>query len=257
MGCLFILAVLACVAWFAVNHLGISLDPRGVGTRVEGRRVVRQAGQLEASFSMVGSLDDAYMLFGGNADRHANSPTHAIVAGLPIRDARLISASYPDFHLCKSRGVAQVQQLYGTIFFGVGIVFVAGALLAAARARRSESWPVTTGTVTGSEIRVSRAHKGARIFESQIEYSYAVHGREYRSDVLCSGGMLHTSSRRRAEERCAKYPVGVPVRVFYQPSDPSRSCLEATAEGGGLMLAIDCGILILAVCVQRGIVQFG
>lgn len=117
MGRLFVLALFACAAWFAVNHLGISLDPRGVGTSVEGRRVVRQAGQLEASFSMVGSLDDAYMLFGGNADRHPNSLTHAIVAGLPIRDARLISASYPDFHMCKSPGASQAKRLTEDLTF--------------------------------------------------------------------------------------------------------------------------------------------
>jgi hypothetical protein len=83
----------------------------GAGTRTQGRQVVRDAGQLEAEFHRVGSLDDRYMLFGGTATRQANSITHAVVAGLPIRWAREIAASYPDFHLCRSPGAAQAKRL--------------------------------------------------------------------------------------------------------------------------------------------------
>jgi hypothetical protein len=109
MGRFFVIALIAGAAWLAANHVGISLDPRGVGTSVNGRRVVHQSGQIEATFSKFGSLDDAYMLFGGDADHRRNSLTHAIVVGLPIRYARAISARYPDFHMCKSPGAAQAQ----------------------------------------------------------------------------------------------------------------------------------------------------
>lgn len=108
MGRLFLIAILACAAWFVTNHVDISIGS-GVGTTVQGRRVIREAGQLEASFSKYGSLDETYMLFGGNTDEHPNSLTHAIVAGLPMRHARAISASYPDFHRCASPGAAQAK----------------------------------------------------------------------------------------------------------------------------------------------------
>jgi hypothetical protein len=110
-GRLLVFALLAGAVWLAANHVGISLDPRGVGTSVDGRQVVRDAGQLEATFSRFGTLDDAYMLFGGDANEHRNSLTHGIFAGLPIRHARLISARYPDFHMCKSPGAREAQSL--------------------------------------------------------------------------------------------------------------------------------------------------
>jgi len=104
--------------WLFDGCVGVgALDPRGVGTRVEGKAVVREAGQLEARFSMVGSLDESYMLFGGDATQHRNSFTHAIIAGLPIREARLIASRYPDFHLCKSPGARDAQRLTEDVSF--------------------------------------------------------------------------------------------------------------------------------------------
>lgn len=111
MGRLLVIALIAGVAWLATNHVGISFDPRGVGTSVDGRRVVRHAGQLEANFTKFGVLDDSFMLFGGNSDSPSNSLTHAIVSGLPIRYARTISAGYPNFHMCTSPGAARAQRL--------------------------------------------------------------------------------------------------------------------------------------------------
>lgn len=108
---LLVFTMIMAASWLLVNHLGLSIDPRGVGTRMEGRQVVRDADQLEARFSRLGSLDDHYMLFGGDATQHHNSLSHATLAGLPIRHARLIAASYPDFHLCRSGGAEQAKRL--------------------------------------------------------------------------------------------------------------------------------------------------
>jgi hypothetical protein len=111
MGRLLLSSLVLGGAWFLVNHVGIaSLDPRGVGTRVDGREVVRDMGEAEARFSVVGSADAAYMLFGGQVAPRRHSVVHATVAGLPIQHARLIAASYPDFHLCKSPGAPQAQR---------------------------------------------------------------------------------------------------------------------------------------------------
>ena len=48
------LFLLIAIGIVAVNGISFSwLDPRGVGTRIEGREVVLDADQLEARFSMV------------------------------------------------------------------------------------------------------------------------------------------------------------------------------------------------------------
>lgn len=112
MGRILLFLLLLAGALAMLDTIGLSaLDPRGVGTRLDGRQVIRDAGPLEASFTRVGSLDDTYMLFGGDVTRQRNSLNHAFLAGLPLHHARAIAASHPDFHLCKSPGASQAQKL--------------------------------------------------------------------------------------------------------------------------------------------------
>jgi hypothetical protein len=117
MGRILFFVLLVGTGWFVLNVIGISIDPRGVGTTVNGREVIRDADQLEARFRVVGSLQESYMLFGGDAQQRRNSITHATAAGLPIRNARSIASSYPDFHMCKSPGAKQAQQHIQSLSF--------------------------------------------------------------------------------------------------------------------------------------------
>jgi hypothetical protein len=117
MGRFFFFALLVGTGWFLLNAIGVAVDPRGVGTQIQGREVIRDADQLEARFSVVGSLHESYMLFGGDAEQQRNSITHVTAAGLPIFNARAIAAVYPDFHLCKSPGAKQAQQHTQTLSF--------------------------------------------------------------------------------------------------------------------------------------------
>jgi hypothetical protein len=110
MGRILFFILLVGTGWFLLNVIGVSIDPRGVGTTIQGREVIRDAGQLEARFSVVGSLRESYMLFGGDAQQHRNSITHVTAAGLPIRNARSIASIYPDFHMCTSLGAKQAMQ---------------------------------------------------------------------------------------------------------------------------------------------------
>jgi hypothetical protein len=62
----FFFILLVGTGWFLLNVIGVSIDPRGVGTKIEGRNVILDADQLEARYSVVGSLHESYMLFGGD-----------------------------------------------------------------------------------------------------------------------------------------------------------------------------------------------
>jgi hypothetical protein len=117
MGRIFFFILLVVTGWFLLNVIGVSIDPRGVGTQVQGREVIRDANQLEARFRVVGSLHESYMLFGGDAQQRRNSITHVTAAGLPIRNARSIASTYPDFHMCKSPGAKQAMQHTQTLSF--------------------------------------------------------------------------------------------------------------------------------------------
>ncbi len=81
MGRFFFFILLVGTGWFLLNVIGISIDPRGVGTTIEGRNIILDADQLEARYSVVGSLHESYMLFGGDVQQRRNSITHATRRG--------------------------------------------------------------------------------------------------------------------------------------------------------------------------------
>ncbi len=117
MGRFFFFILLVGTGWFVLNVIGVSIDPRGVGTRIERRNIILDADQLEARYSVVGSLHESYMLFGGDAQQRRNSITQATAAGLPILNARAISAVHPDFLMCKSPGAKQAMKHTKTLSF--------------------------------------------------------------------------------------------------------------------------------------------
>jgi hypothetical protein len=59
----------------------------------------------------VSSLEDTYVLFGGDAAQRRNQATHVSFAGLPLRYAQEIASRHPDFYMCKSPGAAEAQRL--------------------------------------------------------------------------------------------------------------------------------------------------
>ena len=113
MRALVILALLVAVGYALVNEVSLG----SAAVRIDGSHVVVDTGQLEVRFTRAGSLSDSFMVFGGNAERHANSFTDATLATLAMRHAQLIHQSYPDFHRCKSPGAAQAQRLTETSNF--------------------------------------------------------------------------------------------------------------------------------------------
>jgi hypothetical protein len=117
MGRVFFFILLVGTGWFLLNVIGVSIDPRGVGTTIQGREVILDADQLEVRFNVVGSLRETYMLFGGDEQQRRNSVIHVTAAGLPILNARSIAAIYPDFHMCKSPGAKQAMEHTQTLSF--------------------------------------------------------------------------------------------------------------------------------------------
>jgi len=108
--------ILAAGAFALANHVGIapSLSIPGMGSTgvVEnGRDVVYTTDTMEIRFTSGPSLDDEFMVFGGQEMPRSGSITHALVSGIAGDDARAIASRFPDFHLCKSPGAASAERL--------------------------------------------------------------------------------------------------------------------------------------------------
>ncbi len=142
------------------------------------------------------------------------------------------------------------------LFFAIGVGFVVYCRIMTARVRRSYSWPATTGTITRSEVAWQSRRHGGRIYKAEIEYSYRVGIREHRANRICVGGTIDTSLRRRAEARCAKYPPDATVRVFYDPSNPRKACLEKAAEGTELFTLMGYGFMATSALVYFDVLPF-
>ena len=107
--------LLVALALISVNGVGFLAElplslGGGVGTKVEGHRVLRSADRIEARFTKLESLEESYMLFGGDATQRPNQISHASFAGLPTYQARAIASQYPDFYMCKSPGAKPAQE---------------------------------------------------------------------------------------------------------------------------------------------------
>ncbi|MDY7109627.1 MAG: DUF3592 domain-containing protein [Planctomycetota bacterium] len=108
------------------------------------------------------------------------------------------------------------------------------------RQSRAESFPTTTGLVSGAEITSetstdSDGHSSTT-YRAEISFRYDVDGRTYASDTYRYGAM-GSSDRSYAESVAQRYPVDSEVTVHYNPRDPSDAVLE-TGVGGMEMFLI-------------------
>jgi len=119
MGRFFLLLLLMAGTFLLLNGVSFELPLGGnaTGARVEGRRVVLETDQLEVRFVILDRLSDSFMVFGGEARQRRNGMSHATMAALPMRHARVIHARYPDFHMCRSPGAARAKDFTASMSF--------------------------------------------------------------------------------------------------------------------------------------------
>ena len=139
---------------------------------------------------------------------------------------------------------------FGAVCFPLAAGGLAKAIFEMWSARASMRWRVTEGRVTGSTIEIHEHAQKAWIGWDSVEeylpkvtYAYEVAGSIYNSD-LASFALAPFETREEAERLLRGYPKGAPVRVRYDPEDPSTSVLRSTgswavsAMGVALSLAI-------------------
>lgn len=92
------------------------------------------------------------------------------------------------------------------------------------QAREVTEWPTAHGLVLRSQL-VSQ-FEGVTIHKANVEYEFSVDGRSFRSHSVRTRG---TESKRRFDIQSVvdRYPVDAEVTVYYSPSDPGISYLEA------------------------------
>ena len=146
----------------------------------------------------------------------------------------------------------QIILLVALVPIGIGLVVARSKL---ARVRRAAGWHATTGRVIASAVHTDRPGSSIRnpLYENRpaVRYAFEVAGRRFEGERIgfgADGGRANTAAT------LARYPVGSPVTVFYDPADPTEAVLEREApqglQGGCLRLAV---IALFAVAVIAAI----
>jgi hypothetical protein len=147
--------------------------------------------------------------------------------------------------------------IFALMFFGPMLLIAIIGVADAMKARDSESWPQTKGTVVASKVSKhtsrSRDSKGrsstSTTYGADVSYKYTVGGEAYTSERI-SYGDFH-GSREGAESLTKKYNVGREVTVYYNPEDAAQSVLEPGTSAGTFLplLIVGAGLMLPLVAV--------
>ncbi len=119
------------------------------------------------------------------------------------------------------------------------------------------TWPTVTGTVTESRVSYSAPYDDpdySHAYSPVVRYEYTVEGVTYKSAEF---GDRDPGLEDWARAVVARYPVGEPVTVYYDPASPRFSALEpgrGPSPWGKLALGL-VGLLTGAVMVLIAVIR--
>ncbi len=98
--------------------------------------------------------------------------------------------------------------------------------------RAAWRWPAVTGAVVRTDIHAAPDPTGTPLYTLVVEYTYRVGGTPYvgTADDLAEV----TSAADWAAAAAARYPVGAPLTVYYDPAAPQRLRIDRCIHVRGL-----------------------
>jgi hypothetical protein len=151
------MCLLAGAGYLMWNHLGAS----GPAAQVDDQHVALETADFNVRFFRLEPFSDSFMIFGGSDAQPRNMMSHVTLSGLPVRHARSIAQSYPDFHRCKSPGARQAQQLTKTMNFVAADRQIQKTLSEALKLFNDRLTPDgerTCVTVSGERLKLATVH---------------------------------------------------------------------------------------------------
>ena len=113
------------------------------------------------------------------------------------------------------------------------------------QALASSSWPIAEGRVIRSALD-ERRDEGKQLVTADIGYEYELDGKAFTGTRVWFGDDYWSSPGSEFRDAVARYPVGTPLKVHYDPAAPDASVLEPGATWSS-SLAYFLGIAMLAV----------
>lgn len=122
--------------------------------------------------------------------------------------------------------------MFGLI--GIGLLLLAGGAWmlhrkTVTKLAEAKSWPRTTGTVESCDILYNRNRRDGNNQDSwrvALRYAYEVNGSAHLGEKVRLGPDPVYRWEKHAHAEAARYPVGSPVSVAYNPADANDSALD-------------------------------
>ena len=114
------------------------------------------------------------------------------------------------------------------------------------QAEATKDWPTTQGKIIVSEIRPGKDDGSSRPL---VRFQYGLRGTIYRSEQYRQNTAGEPMKKAAAEELIKKYPVGAPVRVYYDPENPVMAVLEQGDPTLGYLVCSAAVVLLGVVSV--------
>jgi len=123
-------------------------------------------------------------------------------------------------------GVACSVILPILILGGIGYFIYKRSQQSGVARQMTQTWPSATGTVLMSSVQWgSGSHSGTSY--PVVVYHYTVNEQSYQSQTIKAGEQfLNVRVIGQAQATVARYPIGVSVPVYYNPTNPAESALE-------------------------------
>ena len=140
------------------------------------------------------------------------------------------------------------SQIGAALTVVVGLGCLAAAFLKSRQLERSRSWPAAQGTITHSGIR--KDSEG--YWFPDVSYFYEVNGVRIEGKGVRLGGEFGVNwSKSPAQKIADRFPIHSTPLVYYDPADPSSSCL---VRSGPAVLAL---ALIGSIFIGAGMTWWG
>jgi Protein of unknown function (DUF3592) len=126
--------------------------------------------------------------------------------------------------------------------FGFGAVV--GSVVLGSTIRRAAKWP----SVVGEVVRLNRtAETDPRNRPARVAYRYVVEGKALESEQFSLDPLSRIFSTRDA--LLTSYPVGRPVRVFYDPVRPEFAIVERASQRTAWAIGL-VGLLVMGFALS-------
>jgi len=138
--------------------------------------------------------------------------------------------------------------LFALLLGGLGVYLIIDAQRSRRKALQSQSWPVTKGVITQTDIRAQEHDETIR-YVPIVRYMYEVDGTSFEGRQITIGSGVEFNSHQKATEYLAKYPVETAVSVYYNPEKPSEAVLQQVAQKTSVGLVIGIVLVVITLCL--------